>query len=46
MYENTGSGLQKISDERMLNGRGRKVVHERLGNDTNSYDHFKKMHRD
>jgi len=31
MYDNTGTGLQKASHERMLNDKGRKVVKERLG---------------
>ena len=29
-YHNTGTGLGKVSHERMLNGQGRKVVKERL----------------
>ena len=43
MYENTGTGLQKASHERMLNDQGRKVIKEKLGNQMNSYDHYKNM---
>lgn len=43
MYSNSGTGLQKASHERMLNDQGRKVVKEKLGNQTNSYDHYKNM---
>lgn len=43
MYEHTGTGLQKASHERMLNEKGRKVVKERLGNQANSYEHYKNM---
>jgi len=43
MYAHSGTGLQKASHERMLNDRGRKVVKERLGEQMNSYDHFKNM---
>lgn len=42
-YGNTGTGLQKASHERMLNDQGRKVVKERIGNQMNSYDHYKNM---
>lgn len=31
MYDNTGTGLQKASHERMLNDKGRKVVKEKIG---------------
>jgi hypothetical protein len=31
MYDNSGTGLQKASHERMLNDKGRKVVKERMG---------------
>jgi len=31
MYENQAAGLQKAAHERMLNGQGRKVVKERIG---------------
>ena len=43
MYDNSGTGLQKASHERMLNDKGRKIVKERLGNQMNSYDHYKNM---
>ena len=43
MYDNTGTGMQKASHERMLNDNGRKVVKERLGNQMNSHDHYKNM---
>jgi len=43
MYENTGTGMQKASHERMLNDKGRKVIKERIGNNINKYDHFKGM---
>ena len=33
MYENQSKGVQKAAHERMLNGQGRKVVKERMGND-------------
>ena len=32
-YKNTGTGLQKFSNERNLNNQGRKVIHEKLGSD-------------
>lgn len=46
MYENTGTQLQKIAQERMINNKGRKVVRERLGGEggpINSYNHFRNM---
>jgi myeloid leukemia factor 1 len=43
MYDNTGTGMQKASHERMLNDKGRKIVKERLGNQMNSHDHYKNM---
>lgn len=43
MYSHTGTGLQKASHERMLNDQGRKVVKEKLGNQLNSYDHYKNL---
>jgi len=43
MYDNSGTGLQKASHERMLNNAGRKVVKERLGNQMNNYDLFRNM---
>ena len=43
MYENTGTGLQKASHERMLNDKGRKIVKERVGHQMNSYDHYKNL---
>jgi len=43
MYDNTGTGLQKASHERMLNNQGRKMVRERVGDQVNSYDHYKNM---
>lgn len=46
MYENSGTGLQKIANERMLNDRGRKVVRERLGGNggpVNAQDHYRNM---
>jgi hypothetical protein len=49
MYENTGTGLQKIANERMLNERGRKIVRERLGPDggpVNSYEHYRNMRQE
>lgn len=46
MYDNTGTGMQKASHERMLNDKGRKVVKERIGNQQSSYDHYKNMRED
>lgn len=46
MYDNTGTGLQKASHERMLNDKGRKVVKEKMGNQMNSYDYYKNMRDD
>jgi hypothetical protein len=46
MYENTGTGLQKIANERMLNDRGRKVVRERQGDNVNSFDHYRNMRQE
>lgn len=43
MYDNSATGLQKASHERMLNDKGRKIVKERLGQQMNSYDHYKNM---
>ena len=45
MYDNTGTGLQKASHERMLNDKGRKVVKEQIKGtgQTNSYDYYKNM---
>lgn len=43
MYENSGTGLQKASHERVFNDKGRKIVKERLGDQMNSYDHYKNM---
>lgn len=43
MYHNSGTGYQKASHERMLNGQGRKVIKEQAGNQFNSYDHYKNM---
>ena len=30
MYQNTATGLEKASHERMMNGQGRKIVKERV----------------
>ena len=46
MYNNTGTGLQKASHERMLNDKGRKIVKEKIGDQMNSYDHYKNMRED
>lgn len=46
MYEHSGTGLQKIAHERMLDKQGRKVVRERLGDQMNSYDHYKHIRED
>jgi metal-dependent amidase/aminoacylase/carboxypeptidase family protein len=46
MYHNSGTGYQKASHERMLNGQGRKVIKEKAGNQFNSYDHYKNMGSD
>lgn len=49
MYENTGTGLQKVANERMLNDRGRKVVKERLGGTggpTNNFDHYRNIRQE
>lgn len=43
MYDNTGTGLQKASHERMLNDKGRKVVKEKIGGQMNNYDFYKNM---
>ena len=46
MYANSGTGLQKMAHERMLNDKGRKVVRERLGGSggpMNSQDLYKNM---
>jgi uncharacterized membrane protein len=44
MYDNTGTGLQKASHERMLNDKGRKIVRERdAGGQITNYDHYKNM---
>ena len=43
MYENTATGLQKASHERMLNNQGRKVIKEKQRDQVNNYDHFKNM---
>jgi len=43
MYDHTGTGLQKASHERMVNDIGRKIVKERQGESTNSYDYYKNM---
>lgn len=43
MYDNSATGLQKASHERMLNDKGRKIVKERIGNQMNNYDHYKNM---
>lgn len=43
MYDNSATGLQKASHERMLNDKGRKIVKERIGQQMNSYDHYKNM---
>lgn len=45
-YHNTGTGMQKAAHERMLNGMGRKVVKERVGDQVNEYNHYKRMHED
>ncbi|CDW71639.1 UNKNOWN [Stylonychia lemnae] len=46
MYDNGGTGLQKISHERMLNDQGRKIVKERVNDQMNSYDYFKNITED
>lgn len=38
MYENSGTGLQKAAHERMMNGKGRKVIREKVGHNMNEYD--------
>lgn len=43
MYENSYTGMQKAAHERMLNGQGRKVVKEKVGNQMNSFDYYKNM---
>ncbi|CDW73116.1 UNKNOWN [Stylonychia lemnae] len=46
MYDNSGTGLTKASHERMLNDKGRKVVKEKLGDQMNTYEHYKNMRDD
>jgi len=46
MYANSGTGLHKVANERMLNDKGHKVVRERLGGaegPVNSFDHYRNM---
>jgi hypothetical protein len=43
MYQNSHTGLEKASHERMLNNQGRKIVKERINGQMNSYDHYKNM---
>ena len=46
MYEDTGTGHQKMAHERMLNGMGRKMVQERVGGrggEEYSHNKFKGM---
>lgn len=46
MYENTGTGHQKMGHERMMNNQGRKMVQERVGGaggPERSYNKFKNM---
>lgn len=43
LYDNSATGLQKASHERMLNDKGRKVVRERIGDQMNSHDHYRNM---
>jgi hypothetical protein len=33
MYENSATGHQKMAHERMLDGQGRKVVKQKVGNE-------------
>jgi hypothetical protein len=46
MYENTGTGLQKMAHERMLDGQGRKVVKQRLGNEQRQEDLYRNLRED
>ena len=41
MYNNEGTGLEKIGHERIYGGRGRKHVKEHMNGQTNEYDHYK-----
>eukprot|EP00347_Sterkiella_histriomuscorum_P010066 403338814 len=43
MYDNSATGLQKASHERMLNGQGRKIVKERVGQNQNAHDFYKNL---
>lgn len=45
MYQNTHTGLEKAAMERMLHGKGRKVVYEndRNSGHQNSYNYYKNM---
>lgn len=45
-YQHTGTGLEKASHERMMNGQGRKIVQERVQQQSNVYDHFKNLRRE
>lgn len=46
MYENTGTGHQKMAHERMLDGQGRKVVKQRIGNEQRQEDLYRNMRED
>jgi hypothetical protein len=43
LYDNSATGMSKASHERMLNEKGRKIVRERVGDQMNSFDHYKNM---
>lgn len=43
MYDNQATGHQKMAHERMLDGQGRKLVKQRLGNNTEEHNIYKRM---
>ena len=45
LYQNSATGLEKAGHERMLNGQGRKVVHEKIrGSSEEQYvDHYRNL---
>lgn len=43
MYDNSGTGHQKMAHERMLNEKGRKIVQQRIGNESHQHDVYRNL---
>ena len=39
-YKNTGTGVDKLAHEKMMDSQGRKVVKERKNGNVEQYDHY------